>query len=97
MYEFTTISLCTLVRRNFRLNCFLKKELRRYFRRSIFPPKAAISTPFQAVLPHLANKSALRAEGPPTFWHAGNAVSPSTLPNTITLVESVCCVRSLVG
>jgi len=77
MDGFTTISLWTLVGRNFRLNCILKKELRRYDQRSRFPQKSPFRPFFRAFYPHPANKSALRAEGPPLSgtretWVAAN-------------------------
>src|SRR5208337_3720040 len=60
---FTTISLSTLVGRNFRLNCILEQELRRYDPRSRFPQKSPFRPHFRAFYPHPANKPSLRAEG----------------------------------
>src|SRR5271157_2580059 len=59
-YEFTPISLLTLVGRNFRLNCILKQELRRYEPRSRFPKKSPFRPLFRAFYPHPASKSSLR-------------------------------------
>src|SRR5271157_3932606 len=62
-HGFTTIPLLTLVGRDFRLNCIVKQELRRYDPRSRFPKKSPFRPLFRAFYPHPANGSALRAEG----------------------------------
>src|SRR5271166_802314 len=46
-----SISLLALVDRTFWLNYILKKELRRYGLRSMFPAKTPFSTRFRGILP----------------------------------------------
>src|SRR5271166_7142972 len=61
----------TLVGRDSRPNCLPKKELRRHEPRSRFPKKPPFRAHFRAFYPHLAHKSALRAEGATHFLATG--------------------------
>jgi len=58
--KLTSISLLTLVGRNFRLNCILKQELRRYGPRSQSTKKSPFRPLSRAFCPHPAHKSSLR-------------------------------------
>jgi len=81
--------MLTIVRRNSRLNCMLKKELRRYEQRSRFPNKSPFRAHFRAFYPHPANKSALRAEGASHFRASGKRGWPAMSPRPLICRDSL--------
>src|SRR5208337_2739774 len=94
-----SISLLALVDRTFWLNYILKKELRRYGLRSMFPAKTPFSTRFRGILPPsgptnhhrgLAGGLAERKRPPsrnclaPASWCAGSAIKRPCEPVPVT-------------